>query len=196
MITPSNFTPYEIMDPSKFWSLRHVLEEAKKHVISSKNKTKPNAELQVGYYNGVIILGHNTGTIDGYGPVEYVNDIEEIIKECVTNNGLFQRTDVKKVIIVQPDITGNPCHAEMNIIRTVLQKIRDKSLGFEQNDGELFIAGDKYPCVKCMEKIYTLNRSNATNRIKILIPDYYLEYKGERVYKQYDSDPKNWTDPL
>lgn len=194
MITPNDFKLNEIMDDSIFWSLRHVLKDAKKHVVPYLKKNKPNAEFQVGIYNETIIIGNNTGVKSGYEAVQYDNKIEEAIKKSVEDNWLFQRTLVKRVIIAKPVNYSECYHAEMNIIRTVLQKIKDKASGFEKNDGELFIAGDKYPCTKCMEKIYTLNRDGIG--IKILIPDYSLEYKGKKVFTQYDKNPVNWTDPL
>ncbi len=196
MITPEDFNFYEIMNDSTFWSLRHVLEESKKHVIPPAKKGKANAEFQVGYYDGIIILGHNTGSKGGYNPVEYVDDIEKKIKECVSKNGLFQGTDIKQVIIAKPSNNIDTYHAEMNIIKTVFQKINDSTPGKYKIDGELFIAGDKFPCVKCMKKIYSLNRENAEKGIKILIPDFNMEYNNQRVFTQYDKDPVNWCDPF
>lgn len=176
------------MELDKF--LKDLLNE-----LEGKYNPLKNSEIQVGYCKTgsklTIYISENKGTGHGYGPCTFnKNAIESYINQqaenCTDANLRKELNNYDLKIVKGPQNVDGKLHAEMNIIRKMLE---DMSLRSDYSIfTRLFLKGKKIPCKKCKSFIETLN-SNSENFLKIIVLDPIVIYKEKQ-------EPIDWRNPM
>lgn len=161
-----------------------------------KREKQINSEIQVGFCitssENTIYISENKGTGPGYGPCDFNSDsikdfIDKYKAESCNDADLKKRLNNYELRIVgKPQNLVGKLHAEMNIIRSLLEDMncRCDITRFTR----LFLKGKKVPCAKCKEFIDTLNNDFASF-LKVFVLDP-TSTDGER------QDPKDWRNPI
>lgn len=161
-----------------------------------KSEKQINSEIQVGFCTtgnkNSIYISENEGTGPGYGQCNFNSDsikgfIDKYKAESCKDADLKKRLNNYKLKIVnRPQNLDGKLHAEMNIIRGVLQDM-NKSNDYS-NITTLYLKGKKTPCANCKKFIDTLNKDLA-NFIEVIVSDP-TSTDGERKH------PKDWCNPM
>lgn len=161
-----------------------------------KSEKQINSEIQVGFCTtgnkNSIYISENKGTGHAYEPCNFNSDsikgfIDKYKAESCKDADLKKRLNNYELKIVnRPQNLDGKLHAEMNIIRGVLQDM-NKSNDYSKIT-TLYLKGKKTPCANCKKFIDTLNKDLA-NFIEVIVSDP-TSTDGERQH------PKDWCNPM
>jgi hypothetical protein len=152
---------------------------------NGKNK---NSEIQVGFCRTdsdiIIYISDNKANKPGYNELKF--DGKNIGRYVYSNNQDLAKLNIKIKIVGRPQGFSGCLHAEMNIIRQMLNDLCEKK-NFTQHT-TLYLKGKKCPCKKCQDFIDLLN-SVASHFLTVNV----LRPTEEVSQRQ---NPSMWDNPM